>query len=172
MTQNQIKSQFFPPHKKKKKICFIVFLPEGEADVFPLTHRQKASCLCCHNFILSLLSCLLRKSSFSCVPVHQGPPHTGARGCVPFPVQSLAVSCGATFAKSRPHWRCVAGIQTSVSPVGVSHVSTKRLSSTGTDTWSGDVRGCGGKKKKNPLKLRINSTSVNRLHNKRFSHTN
>lgn len=140
-------------------------------DFFPLTHEQKASCLCCHNFILNTRCpdvespvSSLTKVQFLLCSRSSRPPHTGARGCVPFPVQSLAVSCAATFAKSRPHWRCVAGIQTSVSPVSVSHDPTKRLSSTG---WSGDVRGCGGKKKK----IRINSTSVNRLHNKLFSHT-
>lgn len=140
MTQNQIKSQFFPHIKKKKKkrapfkIFFIVFLPEGEADFFPLTHKQKASCLCCHNFILNTRCPGVEsqvKVQFLLCSLSSRPPHTGARGCVPFPVQSLAGSCGATFAKSKPHWRCVAGIQTSVSPVSVSHHSTKRLSSTG-----------------------------------------
>lgn len=105
----------FPPHKKSKKrapfkigdflflrktkICFIVFLPEGDADVFPLRHKQKASCLCCHNLILNtrcpgvespVLS--LTKVQFLLCSHSSRPPHTGARGCVPFPVQSLAVS--------------------------------------------------------------------------------
>lgn len=112
MTQNQIKSQFPPPHVKIKKKNF-----------FPLTHKQKASCLCCHNFILNTRCpgvgspvSSLTKVQFLLCSRSSGPPHTGARGCVPFPVQSLAVSCRATFAESRPHWRCVAGTQTSVSP--------------------------------------------------------